>query len=380
MKNKRQKIGIYSICIYVGIAYLLATKYCMRITPDYGYITITYLCIITCICLLLLKGKCVRLLSSNKIFWICFACFAVALLVVQYSFNPMLNNVDRWSALANPIHNLLHGEFPYLAKTHLGGYASPLPVWQIFHIPFYLLGNVGLSEIFTLLLFIMSVKCLYGTRMASLAMILLAGSINIWYEVSVRSDLISNFLLLATFVNVLYMKKIHFRDYPYLLSFIAGLWLSTRFSTAFPLYIMFISEWFVLPWKKKIIVPIISVVAFLLTLLPFVIWNADALFHYENNPFALQTRQGHIEDMIIYFIVATIMAIMAKTKAQYYLCSAVILIVIPVVSYGNRMIRAGELQNIFDAWCDITYLDAAIPFVIMAICSIVGCREMKPDR
>lgn len=90
----------------------------------------------------------------------------IGLLIAQYHFDPLTNKVDRWSALAYPIQNLFNGQFPYSAKTHLGGNASPFPIWLVFHIPFYLLQNVGLSEIFTCMIFIYSIKLLSGYKAA----------------------------------------------------------------------------------------------------------------------------------------------------------------------------------------------------------------------
>jgi len=81
----------------------------------------------------------------------------VLLIFAQYSIDPCLLQVDRWSAIHNFLDNLLHGEYPYSARTHLGGYSSPFPVWQLFHFPFYFLGNVGLSIFFIFGLFVYSI-------------------------------------------------------------------------------------------------------------------------------------------------------------------------------------------------------------------------------
>ncbi len=377
MKERRQFLYARSALLLCAIAYLFATKYAMRATPHYGFVTLSYLCVTVGVIMVLMKNG-MRLLSSKRCFWICLVLFTLALLVVQYHFDPLQNRVDRWSALAYPIQNLLHGEFPYLAKTHLGGYASPFPVWQLFHVPFYLLGNVGLSEIVTSVLFIVSVRYLYGIREAFLAMILLAVSVNLWYEVSVRSDLISNFLLLATFINIIRRRGIRFTDHPLALSAIAGLWLSTRVSTAFPLYILFLPGWLTLSWSRKLLSPLTAVTVFCLTFLPLALWDADTLFHHEFNPFTLQARQGNPGDSIIMLLIASLMAFRCNTDTQYYFRSGLSLALVPVIAYGHRMLLAGQSLNIFDSWCDITYLDAAIPFLIMAICT--APRTLCPGK
>jgi len=67
--------------------------------------------------------------------------------------------VDRWSALAFWSENLKNGSYPYGTPTHLGGYASPFPVWQLFHFPFHLLGDTAYGQLFCLLIFFITLFC-----------------------------------------------------------------------------------------------------------------------------------------------------------------------------------------------------------------------------
>lgn len=144
---------IYSLTgiLYIGICYTLMCKYSMRVTEHYGYICIGYALVLALDILFFATKEEEK--KINKYLPYLFAAtttvLVIGLLIVQYHFDPLTNKVDRWSALAYPIQNLFNGQFPYSAKTHLGGNASPFPIWLVFHIPFYLLQNVGLSEIFT---------------------------------------------------------------------------------------------------------------------------------------------------------------------------------------------------------------------------------------
>ena len=161
-------LAMSAILLLAGLAALFVAKYAMRVTPYFAYITAAYFCVYVGVAWLLYRQR-LRLFQSKVLFWFALAAMVVAMMVVQYHFDPYQLRVDRWSALHYPIQNLLRGEYPYLAHTHLGGSASPFPVWQLFHIPFYLLGNVGLSEMFTFLLFILSVYFRFGVRPAFLA-------------------------------------------------------------------------------------------------------------------------------------------------------------------------------------------------------------------
>lgn len=361
--------GIASF-LYIGICYLLMCKYSMRATSHYGYVCIIY-SLVLAMAILLMTHNYPKLTQQRaaRLFWPAMIVFAVAMLVVQYHFDPMENKVDRWSAIAYPIQYLLHGEFPYMAKTHLGGNASPFPVWLLFHIPFYLLRNVGLSEIFTALLFVYSVKKLYGYQAAIRSIILLALCINLWYEVAVRSDLISNFLLLAAFIHFLQAYHVSWNHHPWALAICAGAWLSTRLSVAFPLFILLLPGYIGLTWKRKILVPCLVVGVFALTFLPLAIWNSAELFGAANNPFSLQFRQGSQLGTIILILIALLMAM--NWRAQYsrlMLYAGIILLLVPIVSYGQSMYIHGNWTAIFQSAYDITYVDAALPFLVTLFC------------
>lgn len=372
----------FTSILYIAVCYIMICKYSMRATEHFGFISISYTVILALFILLFNRRSTIVSKHSGAIFWSMALILAAVMLAVQYHFNPMENKVDRWSAIANPLTAMFNGQFPYSAQTHLGGYASPFPVWMVFHIPFWALGNVGLSEIFTAMLFVISVKTAYGNQAAMKATVLLALSINLWYETAVRSDLISNFLLLASFINFLIYKKITFDKYPLLLSAIAGLWLSTRASTAFPLFIMFFPYWLRLSACHKVSTLILASAVFCLTFLPFALWDWHGLFLAENNPFSLQSRQGRPADSLLLLASAVVMAVKWKeNNNMLMLFSAIILILVPVVAYGHNMYVYGNWTDIFNSAYDITYLDAALPFCIMlmATCNTPHIQAKNPN-
>ena len=335
----------------------------------------SYAVILALVTLLFNRRKTIISRHSEAIFWSMAVIMAVAMAAVQYHFDPMQNQVDRWSAIANPLTAMFSGQFPYSAQTHLGGYASPFPVWMVFHIPFWALGNVGLSEIFTALLFVISVKAAYGSQAGIKATVLLALSLNLWYETAVRSDLISNFLLLASFINLLICKKITFSKYPFMLAAISGLWLSTRISTAFPLFIMFFPFWLKLSAGRKVSTLLIAAAVLCLTFLPLALWDWHELFYAENNPFSLQSRQGRPADSLLLLAAAVIMALKWKgNNKMLMLFSAIMLILVPVLAYGHNMYVYGNWTDIFNSAYDITYLDASLPFCITLMAAFGACQ------
>ena len=85
----------------------------------------------------------------------------VTITIVFFLFTIFLNfiingdslNVDRWSAMEITISSILNNTYPYSAIDHLNGRSSNLPGLIVIGIPFYLLGNIGLLQSFSFLLF-----------------------------------------------------------------------------------------------------------------------------------------------------------------------------------------------------------------------------------
>lgn len=374
-----------SALLFCVIGYVMLLKYSMRVTGWYATVALFYLLVVLCVVMLLCGRYAV---GSTMAAWRGFMCgkrmalgllavLVVAQFAVQYHFDPMQNNVDRWSAIHNCLDALFDGSFPYGASTHLGGKASPFPAWMLFHVPFWAAGNVGLSEMVTTALFLLGVRMLGGWRAMAMATAMVGLSVNVWYEVAVRSDLISNFMLLAAFVCLLLSRGWTLGRYPYILSACAGIWLSTRLSVAFPLCVLFFADWLKLPALHKLGTVLTAAGACGLTFLPLALWDADALFHAEYTPFVLQTRQGMPGDAPAMVAVAVALALVHRGDVVRLLfCCAMAALSVPVISFLHRMTVRDDWTAVFSSYYDITYLDAALPFLIACVSIAVnghGC-------
>lgn len=102
-----------------------------------------------------------------------------------------------------------------------------------------------------------------------------------------------------------------------------------------------------------------------MTFLPLILLDAKELFGAENNPFSLQFRQGSPIATIFLVTIALTMSLTWKGSYQFQvLYSVIILLLIPIISYGYSMYIYGNWTDIFNSNYDITYIDAAIPFAI----------------
>lgn len=80
---------------------------------------------------------------------------------------------DRGDALRLAASALLHGHYPYRAQTYLGNPITPLPGAVLLAMPFVLIGNVSLENLFWLALFLWFARWFFGNRSAAVAFLLL---------------------------------------------------------------------------------------------------------------------------------------------------------------------------------------------------------------
>ena len=292
------------------------------------------------------------------------------LCAIQYHFDPYEIKVDRWSAIHNFLANLFAGQYPYAAQTHLGGYGSPFPVWQLFHIPFYLLGNVGLSFVAGLWVFLHAVYKLFGVRTSAVSFIFLILSPAFLYEVSVRSDLITNFLLASGMICYLHYSRCSFERYWLVIAVMCGLIMSTRLSALIPFMVYYFCDYLHAKWSVKLLFPLLVISTFCITFLPFLLWNGQMLLFFEYNPFVLQSRQGHLSDFLLFVPFGVWAAVSWHGDiVKYMRRTAWLLILLVIVTFVHNMYINNNWYELFAPAYDITYFNMSIPFLILSIFS-----------
>ena len=287
------------------------------------------------------------------------------LAIGQSLIDPYQLKVDRWSAIHNFIYNLFHDIYPYSAQTHLGGYGSPFPAWQFFHIPFYLLGNVGLSFFFSLGMFFMSIWKSFTSKQLSCIFVLMLLSPAIMYECLVRSDLITNFIIVASTINYLCLNNVDVRKHWKKTAFIVGIFLSTRLATAIPFFIYLFPYYRNFSRRQQIMVPLYIICTFMITFVPFMFWNGEMLFFFQYNPFILQTRQGSMTIVLLLIPIITYLALSWKNDfRQLMFHISLAMIVLVVVTFTYNMYTTNTWCELFQSRYDITYLDMSLSFLL----------------
>ena len=302
------------------------------------------------------------------------------ILVLQYSIDPYSLQVDRWSAIHNFIQNLFSGTYPYLAKTHLGGYGSPFPVWQALHIPFYWLGNISLAFVVVFGVLTYTLPLLLNSyKKAFLFMVLLLISPAFWYEVTVRSDLFYNFLLLMIICAYIIKKKLSISGYPIGLGVLCGLMLSTRLSVFAPLAITLFSGFIASATKNKAIFLGITILSFILTFTPLLVWDWNSLLFFQHNPISLQTRQGSVFEVIFLIALAIFFGTRKfKSIQTTFLYISISFCLFITVTFLHRMINSHFVNQLFSSSFDITYYNMALPFLMYFLAGN-NFQQSKPE-
>ena len=366
--------------LFLSINSLFVAKYTARLGFN-PCLTVLIYCLIIVFVFWLIDKK-IKLVNNKNtkfLFLFLFIFLLSAILCLNYFIDPLKIQVDRWSAIHNFIHNLFQGIYPYSAHTHLGGYGSPFPIWQFFHIPFYLLGNVGLAMFFSI--FVLGIFLIWyfeNYLQVLIFFILLTISPAFWYEVAVRSDLLYNFIYCYIVIAFLHKKNYSVQYHALALGVCCGLILSTRLSVLIPFAIYLLPGFLSSNLKNKTIFILSSIFIFVFTFLPFIFWDFHSLLFFKYNPFVLQTRQGSIIEVII--LLSMIYYFSINWKNDLTLCfsfMAITIVVFVSTTFFHRMVSENFANNLFSSSFDITYFSMALPFVIIALTTVRQKYSLK---
>lgn len=296
---------------------------------------------------------------------------AAAVFLLWY-IEPLSINVDRWSALAYFDDALLNGIYPYGVHTHVSdvNYPSPFPFWQYVYLPFYLLGDVGLGQILFLWL---TVYCVYGLcrswRITLIFIVLLFFAPAYWWELAVRSDGLSNTLLVLCVILSMKRYGITLKEHFWLVALLCGLIASTRMSAVVPMAIYLFNEYVRLPWRRMILFPIVIALIFIGFLLPYIFWDTESWLFFNRNPLMSQTGESSVL-MLLVLVLVGIYVSLRKTDFDYllFVCGAFMFIFM-LVQLSSRVwieyLAVGQWFNVLEwARFDISYFSLSLPYLI----------------
>jgi hypothetical protein len=309
--------------------------------------------------------------------------------IPKESFSP-----DRWSVITSFWDFVLDRKYPYYARSFAGNYPGPMPVYFILAFPFYLIGEIGLFSMSGLLLLLYFFKKKKSDSAFVYSSFLLLSSTIIFWEMSCRSALLINAVLIFILIYYLVDIKVMDKKKFWMSAIIAGLLLSIRssFSLVFVVWGIYVLRNNILPFRKLFLWGVVFVISFLLTFLPLVLIFRDDFFVM--NPFIIQSSFLLPASWIpLLFVIAIIAGFLCKKKMDVIFYSgltlfAAILIYFLYYIFQNGVFTAllgsvidAVMQNsaratgvstaLLENVIDISYFIMAIPFILYIISSPV---------
>lgn len=358
----------FTYLIFILINTLFVVKYASRIEGGNEYLAaLIYTLLLSAISLIYIR------LNLNEhykpLFYITSILFFFFTVYLNINVDGNTVMVDRWSAMEVGIEALLNGEYPYSAVDHLNGRTSNLPTLLFIGIPFYFLGNIGFLQSFAFLLFIYcTLKVFNDYKDRLLCILLLILSPSYLWEIYVKSDLMSNFIIILSVV-VFVQDRIsrNLKINTLFESFLFTSLIMTRITAIIPISILFFKHFYKYSAQKKIIFIIVSLVTAIT--FSFICFNkVNSLEHfYEHNPFELQNRQLPSIVSFIFIIIPVIYSFRTTgIKSIIYL--SVIFLLLPIsVAFFTSIYYSGFTAALFDSSFDISYFNMVLPFLLISL-------------
>ena len=364
---------ILQLFLFISINAMFILKYAPRYSLN-PYLILTGYCI--AIYALLYLYKKYNALGSEKLFrffyWIFIILVITGITGLLIMINPYSIRVDRWSALTFFWDSVFKGQYPYGTHTHISStnFASPFPLWHLISLPFYLLKDVGIELIFFLLILALTLKRYFISYRKSLFfLLLLCSSPCYWWEISARSDSLSNGLLV--FILILWYHKNNYSlsNNFYLTILLCGSIAATRMTAIIPLALFFLQPYLQLSVRQKIMFPLMVLIIATFYFLPFIFWDTKTWIFFSRNPFMSQTANGNIYVLIFMLIIGIILAIRWKKITDYFGFTAIFITIFILLAQLVRIYNAGEGTLFSDAISDISYFNLALPYCIYFLTS-----------
>ncbi len=371
-KNKTLFIFNFPLLIFLFVNVIFILRYGSRqpFISEYVISFIYVSCILICL-FFLEKNK--QKINSITQFNSYFLFFIVILFLIFILINIVIDssnlNVDRWSAMHITIENMLKGVYPYNQLDHLGQTSSNLPGLSYIGLPFYFMGDVGLLQPFVFLLFfiwLLKTNRQHKTKLTILILFILSPSF-LW-EVFVKSDLMSNVLLLILFISTWKEKIKSQKTNTIILStLLITLLILTRGIVLIPLLLIFFSVFIesTIHYKLKFIFFSFFWITLLIVPILFSIDNISIAI--EHNPFTHQTKYAPKILIIISLITPLFLSRKNLTINNTYKYSLYIIFFLVFITFLLNILEEGVAKNIYGTVFDLSYLSMVLPFSILLI-------------
>jgi len=364
MLKQKQNLAAIFIIIIVNLLFVIKYSFVYSTKP---YLIISGYVIAFPVFLILLFGyfniNSIKNIGRKKITW-AVVVFNLLVLIIVAILPEMYGRIGRLPAINEWLSLFLSKKFPYYAFTTPSGF----PMLFFFALPFYI---TGLLKFFVLLgVFIFSffaLKTYSSTKELVLQFTLLLTSPLFFYDLLVKSELFFNMMLaILLFYLILRYSSKSSKKQIIFFGILAGLVLSTR-STVAVIYILFFVPFFRKEFPNLVLFGFITLAVFLLTLLPFVIWDLNGFI--QKGPFAVQSFLSYLPKYIIILFMVAVFFISVKIYGlnTFFFQTGFLMFLIVIFSYFIKVAEFGWYVALVQDKIDLSYLDFCLPFLILSV-------------
>ena len=354
--------------LLVIINTLFMIKYGVRYIGSHAYV-LAIIMLIGCMVLLFAGPVIFNKLGrrASAVFFIALVfCSIVFNILVDASIKPESIKVDRWSAITSWDKKILRGEYPYEARTHLGGIVSGLPGLFLITLPFYFMGDVGYFQAATLLLFGLVCAMVLKADKRVPAFLLFSLSIGFLWEIFVRSEIGGNAVLAILCMIILEQYRGRQTVKTMILcGAILGCLMAMRTVFIVPCA-LYLVRW--LDFRKigrTAAFAITLLMVFCLLLFPFIAWDMHKFL--SNNPFHEQSDKMPLGLAACFIAGAVACGFFARSFERAVLASGYLLFGLISSGFLIKIFKAGFTQAFWGSGFDISYFMMALPFLVLSL-------------
>ncbi|NEN22022.1 hypothetical protein G3O08_00700 [Cryomorpha ignava] len=363
MKSLKGNIAV-SILVFINFIFLY--KYVSRYT-EFG-IYISLLILVAQVGVYRFRNSITISIKSKQI--ICFAVLIgiISLVLISHFAIPVESlNVDRATVISSFLTELFQGDYPYFARSHMGNFPGPMPVYFLIAAPFYLLGELSILSALGYLVFVLLIrkKINSAQNLNFIFFYFLTSAYLIW-EIATRSNVFSfTTLLLFVLMAFLNLERSQTTRF-YILAILTGILLSTRSVYILAYFIFFISSLTnrEITFKRLFLFLSIAVLAFGASFLPFIIFFKDEFAMM--NPFIIQSSfLVPTFYTAIFMLISIVLAFFVKNKIDKLFYSGLSLFIAIFIYSVYHIVNFGYEKSYMNSNVDISYFIFCMPFLIM---------------
>lgn len=359
----------YALITYLVINSLFILKYSSRQEYINNYIVLTIYIVFTLVSINIISrfsDKLNRFKKFNSFYVLGIILASIIFIFINYKIDGNSLNTDRWSALEVTIKSLLNGIYPYNVEDHLGKTTSNLPALFYLGLPFYLIGQIGLLQVFVFIvstIYILKLNISQTEKLLIVLLFLISPAYH--WEVFAKSDLMSNLILLIIFIHYWSTKyKGNLFHKPILTGFFCTFFILTRGIVVVPLTLLFFKDFLKTPIKAKAKFIISGFVFLIILSIPVLITLPDYQTIIEHNPFNHQTRYTPKILQLIVLITPFFLSLKTNNIYDVFYFNYTLLTIFLFSSFLLNIYQEGFYENLYNSLFDISYLSMILPFLV----------------